>query len=201
MATLAIGIDLFASPCSAAFHGPTSATPAGHPEVVHCGDGAALQRIPIDQARKTSTVIGSSTMLVGLDSLAAPHTQSLRGLSGLLMNAHHLAKGRAESDTCEIAQTHMHLVDVTASILVALLDSLKLSRVTTVGRVVLVIPSYTAASSRRMLFDAARIADLDKDKIRLLTAPAALVLAYNHEIGTHQHTTFLVLTGDAEDFH
>ncbi|KAK4903513.1 hypothetical protein LTR49_026864 [Elasticomyces elasticus] len=140
-------------------------------------------------------------MLVGLGSLAAPHTQSLRGLSGLLMNAHRLAKGRAESDTCEIAQTHMHLVDVAASILVALLDSLKLSRVTTVGRVVLVIPAYTAASSRRMLHDAARIANLDKDKIRLLTAPAALVLAYNHETGAHQHSTFLVLTGDAEEFH
>ncbi|KAK4890355.1 hypothetical protein LTR49_028739, partial [Elasticomyces elasticus] len=174
MATLAIGIDLFASPCSVAFHEPTSATPPDRPEVVHCGEGVALQRIPIDKARNTSTVIGSITMLVGLDSMDGPHTQSRRGLSGLLMNAHRLAKGRAESDTCEIAQTHMHLVDVTASILVALLDSLKLSRVTTVGRVVLVIPSYTAASSRRMLYDAARIADLDKDKIRLLTAPAAL---------------------------
>ncbi|KAK5689226.1 hypothetical protein LTR17_026416 [Elasticomyces elasticus] len=197
MATLAIGIDLFTSSCSAAVHEPTSANPAHRPEVVHCGDGAVLQRIPIDQARKTR----SSTMLVGLDSMAAPHTQSLRGLSGLLMNAHRLAKGRAESDTCEIAQPHMHLVDVTASILVALLDSLKLSRVTTVGTVVLVIPSHTAASCRRMLHDAARIADLDKDQICLLTALAALVLAYNHETGTHQHSTFLVLTGDAEDFH
>ncbi|KAK3618852.1 hypothetical protein LTR22_026217 [Elasticomyces elasticus] len=201
MATLAIGIDLFASPCSAAVYETTSATSADRLEIVHYGTETALQHIPVDKARKTSTVIGSSTTLVGLDSPAASLTQSASGLSGLLMNASHLAKGRAESDTLELAQIHMHLVDITASILVALLDSLKLSRVTTVGSVVLVIPAHTAASSRRMFHDAARIVDLDEDKIRLLTAPVALVLAYNHETDVHQHSKFLVLTGDAEDFH
>ncbi|KAK5710076.1 hypothetical protein LTR17_019189 [Elasticomyces elasticus] len=196
MAGLAIGINLFATPGSAAVYKPANTLKPL--ETIERRVGTALQHIPVDDTRDTNDITGSSTKLVDLDVLGSSWEQYQAGLADVL-NSFRQPDDRIEPDRHNAKQ--MHLVDVAACLLRALLNDLRHTRAITVGSVVHVVPAYASAILRRMLHDSTRIAGLSADKIHFITEPAAFVLAYMNRTVVTQGSTCLVVTGNCEEYY